>query len=49
VTTICKSTENICANYQTMTKAEIAKMQIDILQATERVTSLLDQSFTTDE
>ena len=49
VATICKSTENICANYQTMTKAEIAKMQIDILQATERVTSLLDQSFTTDE
>ena len=49
VAMICKCTDTICADYQTMSKAEIAKMQIDILQATERVTSLLDQSFTTDE
>ena len=49
VAMICKCTDTICADYQTMSKAEIAKMQIDILQASERVTSLLDQSFTTDE
>ena len=46
---ICRNTNTICADYQTMSKAEIARMQIDILQATECVTSLLDQSFTEDE
>lgn len=46
---ICRNTNTICADYQTMSKAEIARMQIDILQATERVTSLLDQSFTENE
>ena len=49
VESICRNTNTICADYQTMSKAEIARMQIDILQATERVTSLLDQSFTEDE
>jgi hypothetical protein len=46
VDSVCRSTYSICAEYKTMTKTEMAKKQIDILQATENITSLLDQSFT---
>ena len=46
VDTVCRNTYSICADYQTMTKAEMAKKQIDILEATETITLLLDQSFT---
>ena len=46
VDTVCRNTYSICADYQTMSKAEMAKKQINILQATETITSLLDQSFT---
>ncbi len=46
VDTVCHNTYSICADYQTMSKAEMAKKQIDILEATEEITLLLDQSFT---
>lgn len=46
VDTVCRNTYSICADYQTMSKAEMAKKQIDILEATEKITLLLDQSFT---
>ena len=46
VETVCYNTYSICANYKTMSKAELAKKQIDILEATETITSLLDQTFT---
>ena len=43
---VCRSTYSICAEYKTMSKTEMAKKQIDILQDTENIISLLDQSFT---
>jgi methyl-accepting chemotaxis protein len=46
VDTVCRNTYSICTDYKTMSKAEMAKKQINILQATETITSLLDQSFT---
>lgn len=46
VDTVCRNTYSICADYQSMSKAEMAKKQIDILEATEKITLLLDQSFT---
>ena len=46
VDTVCHNTYSICADYQTMSKAEMAKKQIDILEATEEITLLLDQTFT---
>lgn len=46
VDTVCRNTYSICSDYKTMSKAEMAKKQINILQATEAITSLLDQSFT---
>lgn len=46
VDTVCRNTYSICTDYKTMSKAEMAKKQIDILQATKAITSLLDQSFT---
>lgn len=46
VETICKNTDGICADYQKMSKAEVAMKQIEIFQATELTTALLDQSFT---
>jgi len=45
VDAVCRNTYSICADYKTMSKAEMAKKQIDILQATENITALLDQSF----
>ncbi len=39
----CQHTETVCANYETLTKADMAKIQIDILSATEEVTHLMDQ------
>ena len=46
VDTVCHNTYSICADYHTMSKAEMAKKQIDILEATEEITLLLDQTFT---
>ena len=43
VDTVCRHTDNIVANYQTLTKAEMAKIQIDILSTTEAITQLLGQ------
>ena len=45
VDAVCRNTYSICSGYKTMSKAEMAKKQIDILQATENITALLDQSF----
>ena len=46
VETVCKDTYSICAGYKNLSKAEMTKRQIDIFEATETITSLLDQSFT---
>ena len=46
VETVCKDTYSICAGYKNLSKAEMTKRQIDILEATETITLLLDQSFT---
>ena len=46
VETVCKDTYSICADYKNLSKAEMTKRQIDILEATEAITLLLDQSFT---
>ena len=43
VDTVCRHTDNIVANYQTLTKPEMAKIQIDILSTTESITQLLGQ------
>jgi len=43
VKTVCENTEIICADYPTLTKADMARIQIDILSATEEITQLLDQ------
>ncbi len=43
VKNVCQHTETICANYETLTKADMARIQIDILSATEEVTLLMDQ------
>lgn len=42
VKTVCQNTEAICRDYLTTTKAEIARRQMDIMQATETITQLLD-------
>ena len=42
VKTVCQNTEAICRDYLTTTKAEIARRQMDIMQATEAITQLLD-------
>ena len=46
VDTICRNTYSICAEYNTLSKAEFTKKQIDVLDATETITLLLDQAFT---
>lgn len=43
VETVCHHTDTIAANYNTLTKAEMAKIQVDILSATEALTQLLEQ------
>lgn len=43
VNTVCQNTEAICRDYLTTTKAEIARRQMDIMQATETITQLLDR------
>ena len=43
VDTVCHHTDTIAANYDTLTKAEMAKIQVDILSATEALTQLLEQ------
>ncbi len=39
---VYQNTETICADYPTLTKADMARIQIDILSATGEVTQLLD-------
>jgi hypothetical protein len=46
VDTVCRNTYSICADYKNLSKADMAKRHIDILEATEKITQLLDQSFT---
>ena len=43
VDTVCRHADNIVANYNTLTKADMAKIQIDILSTTEAITKLLRQ------
>jgi HAMP domain-containing protein len=43
VDSLCQLTDRICDDYATMTKAEIARLQLDIMQNSEVITSLLDQ------
>jgi len=40
---LSKDTNRICDNYHQLTKAEMSKIQIEILLGTEQVTQLLDQ------
>jgi len=49
VDTVCRNTYSICADYKTLSKAEMAKNQINILQGTEDIVALLNQSFTADK
>jgi predicted nuclease with TOPRIM domain len=46
VETLCQNTYSICANCKSLSKADMAKRHIDILETTEKITHLLDQSFT---
>lgn len=46
VEVMCQNTYSICADYKNLSKADMAKRHIDILEATEKITQLLDQSFT---
>lgn len=46
VEAVCQNTYSICADYKTLSKADMTKKHIDILEATEKITQLLDQSFT---
>lgn len=46
VEVVCQNTYSICADYKNLSKADMAKRHIDILEATEKITQLLDQSFT---
>lgn len=43
VNVLCKSTDSICRNYSRLTKAEMARRQMDIMQASDTITRLLDQ------
>lgn len=43
VARICSSTEAVCSNYDTLSKAEMTVLQTDIMQATKTITELLDQ------
>ncbi len=43
VETVCRHTETICSNYMSLNTAQMAKLQIDILSATDTITQLLDQ------
>ncbi len=47
VKSVCQNTEIICADYPTLTKADMARLQIDILSATGEVTQLLEQLLNT--
>ena len=44
VETLCQNTYSICANCKSLSKADMAKKHIDIREATEKITQLLDQS-----
>lgn len=39
---LCQCSEAICRDYNTMTKADMARRQMDIMQSTETLTRLLD-------
>lgn len=43
VDNLCQLTDRICSDYPTMTKAEMARLQLDIMQNSEVITGLLDQ------
>jgi len=43
VAKICNSTEAVCRDYDTLSKAEMTALQTDIMQATQTITELLDQ------
>ena len=43
VVQVCQSTEEICRDYNTMTKEQMMHRQTDILQGTETITQLLDE------
>lgn len=43
VVQVCQSTEEICRDYNTMTKEQMMRRQTDILQGTETITQLLDE------
>jgi len=43
VETVCRHTETICSSYMSLSTAQMAKLQIDILSATDTITQLLDQ------
>ena len=43
VDSLCQQTDRICRNYAKMTKAEMVRLQLGIMQNTETITSLLDQ------
>lgn len=43
VSKICDSTEAVCRDYNSLSKAEMTVLQTDIMQATQTITELLDQ------
>ena len=43
VAKICYSTETVCRDYNSLSKAEMTVLQTDIMQATQTITELLDQ------
>lgn len=43
VAKICHSTETVCRDYNSLSKAEMTVLQTDIMQATQTITELLDQ------
>ncbi len=43
VAKICQSTETVCRDYNSLSKAEMTALQTDIMQATQTITELLDQ------
>ena len=40
---LCRSTETVCCDYDSLTESQMTALQGDITQATESITNLLDQ------
>ena len=40
---MCQSTEDICRDYTTLSKAEMTALQTDIMEGTNTIVELLDQ------